>query len=95
MDENKNVVPAAAASASTEVAPIILTQDELDAKAAQEKAAMAVAAAEAYAQAVRDANLGVTQSIIFKNTAAQYMYWGIGAGAAAAGVGILFGAFRR
>ena len=89
MDEN-TTVPLTA----TEV-PTALSQEELDAKAAQEKAAMAVAAAEAYAQAVRDANLGVTQSIIFKNTAAQYMYWGIGAGAAAAGVGILFGAFRR
>jgi hypothetical protein len=89
MDENTTVP-----STATEV-PTVLSQEELEAKSAQEKDAQAVAAAEAYAQAVRDANLGVTQSIIIKNTAAQYMYWGIGIGAATAGVGILLGAFRR
>jgi predicted hotdog family 3-hydroxylacyl-ACP dehydratase len=93
MDENKTTVPAA--TTSTEAAPIILTQDELDAKAAQERAAQAVAAAEGYAQAVRDANLGVTQSLIVYNNAKTYAAWGIGIGAVTAGVGILLGAFRH
>jgi len=95
MDENKNVVATTAAPASTETAPVVLSQDELDAKAAQEKAAQAVAAAEAYAQAVRDANLGVTQSLIVYNNAKTYAAWGIGIGAVTAGVGILLGAFRH
>ncbi len=93
MDENKTAVPAA--TASTEAVPLILTQDELDAKAAQEKAAQAVAAAEAYTQAVRDANLGVTQSQIVYTNAKTYAAWGIGIGAVTAGIGILLGAFRH
>jgi len=87
MDENKTTVPP--------------TAEELDAKAVQDKAAEAdkvaasLAAAEAYEQAVKQANLNIVQSKIAYNDARVYAAWGVGAGAVLAGVGILLIGLRR
>ena len=72
-----------------------LTAEELAAKAVQDKAAEAdkvaanLAAAEAYEQAVKNANLEIVQTQAAYNSARVYQAWGIGAGAVLAGVGIL------
>ena len=87
MDEDTKVtVPP---TASAEAAPVVLTQTELDAKAAQEKAKADAAAAEQYIADRKTAELGCMQSQIAYNNAATYAAWGIGIGAVLAGTGIL------
>ena len=87
MDEDTNVtVPL---TASAEAAPVVLTQAELEAKAAQEKAKADAAAAEQYIADRKTAELGCMQSQIAYNNAATYAAWGIGIGAVLAGTGIL------
>jgi len=70
-------------------APVVLTQAELEAKAAQEKAKADAAAAEQYIADRKTAELGCMQSQIAYNNAATYAAWGIGIGAVLAGTGIL------
>ena len=77
------------------------TAEELAAKTAQDivaeadKLAANLAAAEAYDQAVKQANLAIVQSQAAYNSARVYQAWGIGAGAVLAGVGILLIGLRR
>ena len=85
-DTNKTNVPP---TASAEAAPVVLTQAELEAKAAQEKAKADAAAAEQYIADRKTAELGCMQSQIAYNNAATYAAWGIGIGAVLAGTGIL------
>ena len=83
-EETKTTVPPTA-----EAAPVVLTQAELDAKAAKEKAEAEAAAAEQYIVDRKAAELGCVQSQIAYNNAATYAAWGIGIGAVLAGTGIL------
>ena len=77
------------------------TAEELATKAAQDKAEEAdkvatnLAAAEAYDQAVKQANLNIVQSKIAYNEARVYAAWGVGAGAVLAGLGILLIGLRK
>ena len=86
-DTNKTTVP--------------LSQAELDAIAAAEKAEAEVKAqAEenrkiAYKRAMKNADLDIKESTVFCNNAKRWATWGIGIGAVTAGIGILLGAFRH
>ena len=83
-EDTKVTVPPTA-----ETAPVVLTQAELEAKAAKEKAEAEAAAAEQYIANRKTAELGCMTSQIEYNNAATYAAWGIGIGAVLAGTGIL------
>ena len=90
MDENKTTVPP-----TTEAAPVVLTQAELDAKAAKEKADADAAAAEQYVVNRKVAELACMTSQADYNNAATWACYGIAIGATLAGAGILLHALRK